>query len=390
MSAARPARTVIVDDTADLRDMLRLCLTHHGHVVVGEAGDGRSGITVVEQQQPDLVLLDLSMPVMDGLEALPHLRRGSPASTIVVLSGFGAEQVADRALRAGAHGYVQKGTPLVTILSRIDALLADADPGPPRTTPVPPDPAPTGEDPGEDPGEHVRADPGEEAALLRRAIATAAHEIRGPVTVLRGMAEASADPRIGDEQRRRMMAAMARQAWLLDAITADLLACAQSRRGTLDPMLQHLDPEPLLRALAEDQQHEVEVRVHDPRPVLADPLHLQQMVGNLLRNASKYAAPPYAVVVRPSPLPGRVCIDVTDRGPGVPEAFRPRLFDEFSRAGGSASSGTGLGLAVVRALAQAHGGSVEHLPRAGGGSVFTLTLSAAAGPATDPGLSPRG
>jgi len=83
MSAAaprtRPVRVVIVDDTDDLRELLRLALSRGGMEVVGEAGDGLAGIEAVRLEQPDVVLLDLSMPVMDGLEALPRIRHLVPA-----------------------------------------------------------------------------------------------------------------------------------------------------------------------------------------------------------------------------------------------------------------------------------------------------------------------
>ncbi len=69
-------------------------------------------------------------------------------------------------------------------------------------------------------------------------------------------------------------------------------------------------------------------------------------------------------------------IDVVDEGDGVPPEFRDRLFDEYSRANDKVANGTGLGLYVVRTLAQAQGGTVEYTPRRGGGSVFTITLNA--------------
>ena len=80
-------RVVLVDDTADLRQLMRIALRRAGWDVVGEAGDGVQGIEVARAQTPDLVVLDLSMPVMDGLEALPQIRASCPDSTIVVMSG---------------------------------------------------------------------------------------------------------------------------------------------------------------------------------------------------------------------------------------------------------------------------------------------------------------
>ncbi len=119
----RPVRVVIVDDTYDLRDLLRLTLTRGGMEVVGEAGDGLAGIDVVRSERPDVVLLDLSMPVMDGLEALPSIRRLVPAAKIIVLSGFGASQMSERALATGADGYLQKGMSLKRILDYVRGIV---------------------------------------------------------------------------------------------------------------------------------------------------------------------------------------------------------------------------------------------------------------------------
>ena len=121
-----PVRVVIIDDTSDLRELLRVALTRGGMEVVGEAGDGLAGIEAVRLERPDLVLLDLSMPVMDGLAALPSIRRLVPAAKIVVLSGFGATQMSERALATGADGYLQKGVSLKRILDYVRTMTAGA------------------------------------------------------------------------------------------------------------------------------------------------------------------------------------------------------------------------------------------------------------------------
>jgi YesN/AraC family two-component response regulator len=124
-------RVVVVDDAADLREMLSMVLDLRGggdFEVVGEAGDGREAVQVVEQTQPDLVLMDIAMPVMDGLEAVPLVRKVSPDSTVVMLSGFPARTAEAGALEAGAHAYLEKGGRLAATLvpSLTDILAAQS------------------------------------------------------------------------------------------------------------------------------------------------------------------------------------------------------------------------------------------------------------------------
>jgi signal transduction histidine kinase len=476
----RPVRVVIVDDTYDLRELLRLALTRGGMEVVGEAGDGLAGIETVRLERPDVVLLDLSMPVMDGLEALPSIRRLVPGAKIIVLSGFGATQMSERALATGADGYLQKGMSLKRILEYVRGIVEGTDQAtPPALTLVPADTQATQEvqlrPPGLD-GSQASAQPevsawdalllapygvlevadeplfrivhanpaaqrlldnrarfgvplgtiapllnnlvafnrldgeasfladvggigvhatvrrastslliyldsnSEDIGALRRAIATTAHEIRGPVTVLCGIAESIIEE--GDEmngaQLTRLMSSATRQARVLDNITADLLTAAELQRGSLRLDLQALDPIDVIDSVINDRYLvTVNAMVEDERRVFADPMRLEQMLGNLVGNALKYGRAPFVVGVRPHPDDDHlVAIDVTDSGDGVPEDFRDQLFREFSRAAGSVATGTGLGLYVVRSLAEAQGGSVSYAPSVSGGACFTLLLPA--------------
>jgi signal transduction histidine kinase len=447
-------RVVVIDDTEDLRDLIRIALTRGGMAVVGEAGNGLDGIKTVRAEHPDVVLLDLSMPLMDGLQALPQIRRIVPVAKIIVLSGFGAGQMAERALESGADGYLQKGMSLSGILERVREIALGPDATGPSLGVVPADRGPAawealalapygvlevrvdppfrlvhanpfaarllGHDPVE--GQPLAAVSPEIAALvgakrtsgrtafaattagrsirvtvrateesllvyleessedvdtLRRNVATTAHEIRGPVTVLNALAETLGHQDVADDprQRDRLMSSVARQARMLDGITGDLLVTAQVERGTLRLDRSPVDPVDVARLVLADQQIPAAVEVADARLVDADPVRLQQMIANLVRNAVKYGEPPIVVRVHPDAAdPDLLAIDVEDCGAGIPEEFRDRLFQEFTRAPGTRATGVGLGLHVVRTLAEQHGGSVTYAAGSVGGALFTLAL----------------
>jgi DNA-binding NarL/FixJ family response regulator len=104
-------RILIVDDHPLTRSALAALLQQHGFDVVGEAGDGEAAIREARELGPDLVLLDLSLPGMNGLEALPQLRDAAPKAEVVVLTASGTEENLLAAIRGGAAGYLLKSEP---------------------------------------------------------------------------------------------------------------------------------------------------------------------------------------------------------------------------------------------------------------------------------------
>jgi DNA-binding NarL/FixJ family response regulator len=104
-------RVLIVDDHPLTQEALASLLTQHEFEIVGQAASGEEAIRQAAKQQPDLILLDLSMPGMSGLEALPELRRVAPGAEVVVLTASGTEENLLRAIRGGASGYLLKTEP---------------------------------------------------------------------------------------------------------------------------------------------------------------------------------------------------------------------------------------------------------------------------------------
>lgn len=117
---AAKCTVVLADDTPEIRTLLRLTLEDQGQIeVVGEAGDGAEAVEIVSALQPDALVLDLAMPVMDGFEAIPEVRRRAPDTKIIVLSGFDTQVMCERALSLGAHVYYEKGISFFDLAEKV-------------------------------------------------------------------------------------------------------------------------------------------------------------------------------------------------------------------------------------------------------------------------------
>jgi len=212
-------------------------------------------------------------------------------------------------------------------------------------------------------------------ALLRShrsLLANASHELRSPLARLK-MAVAMLEdaPAAQHEGLQREIHANIGE---LDALVDEVLLASRLDAGAAS--LRRDDVE--LLGLAAEEGARVQAEVGgEPLQLRGDERLLRRALRNLLENAQRYGAGSIELQVRSAP-DGRAEISVCDRGPGVPEAYRERIFEAFFRAPGHAEhdGGVGLGLALVRQIAQAHGGSVACEPREGGGSCFSLRLPA--------------
>jgi DNA-binding NarL/FixJ family response regulator len=121
--ASGGVRIYLCDDVPELRALLRVVLEEDpGLVVVGETGELETGIEEIAELQPDVVVLDISMPGMGGLEALPLIGRAAPDTTPVVFSGFADDRVGALARAAGAARYIEKGRPLEEVREAVREL----------------------------------------------------------------------------------------------------------------------------------------------------------------------------------------------------------------------------------------------------------------------------
>jgi CheY-like chemotaxis protein/anti-sigma regulatory factor (Ser/Thr protein kinase) len=342
-------RTLLIDDADDLRLLLRMVLESSGrYEVVGEAADGEAGVREARATEPDVVLLDLSMPRMDGLEALPHLQRVAPDARVIVLSGFAEGKTAAAALAAGASAYIEKGLEPEQLLAQIDA--AGTSPGR-AATEAPrvahPDPAP--------PAAPVLMDPladdlGRGLAALREALGRL----------------------VGDAARDDAIRA-------LDDVDATVQGAARYARAAMTSL--DLVSVQLADAVASAAQRceRPEAVVGPPRNglhVLADASLLDDALAEVLANTSAHGAG--SVEVTAWRDRDDVVVTIADDGPGfgeaLPQAFTPLAQGPRARRAGTAR---GLGLAITAEAIRRMSGSVTAHDMRTGGAVVTIRLPVA-------------
>jgi DNA-binding NarL/FixJ family response regulator len=119
-----PVRVVVVDDVADVREGLARLLSRLGIDVVGVAADGLEALQVVAMMRPHVVVMDLRMPRMDGIEATREILARHPGTAVLMLSAYGDESLMIDAYMAGAHGYLLKGLPARELANAITGAAA--------------------------------------------------------------------------------------------------------------------------------------------------------------------------------------------------------------------------------------------------------------------------
>jgi signal transduction histidine kinase len=218
-------------------------------------------------------------------------------------------------------------------------------------------------------------------------VAIASHELRTPLTALQGFSELLVLRRFGPTELARIGGIMSAETERLGRIVSDFLDLSRLERG-LTPSLRltRVDAAALVADAVEVLRrarttHEFEVDCAVALPALdADPDALDRVVKNLVSNAVKYspAGSRIRVAARAQAAPPAVEITVEDEGPGIAETDRARIFEPYYRtaAGARAAGGTGLGLAVVKSLVDAHGGTIRADNVAPHGTRMTLILPA--------------
>jgi signal transduction histidine kinase len=222
--------------------------------------------------------------------------------------------------------------------------------------------------------------------IQRRFCDIAAHEMKTPLTILQGNLDVALMKARTSEEYREALINNLEQVGRLIALTRSLLTLANFTSGkppvhlvplALEPLIQDMLDE--LTLLADDRQIKLSFESQSVPPVLGDAQWLKQALINLLDNALHYTPSGGAVTVRLQAVGEGVAVAVEDTGHGIEPEHLPHLFERFYRtdwARAKDAGGTGLGLPIVKEIAEAHGGSISVTSQVDKGSVFTLRLPA--------------
>jgi two-component system OmpR family sensor kinase len=216
-------------------------------------------------------------------------------------------------------------------------------------------------------------------ALQKTFVADASHELRTPLTSILSNLDLLEHALDGEE--REMAGSALRSARRMRELVSDLLILARSDAQEARAR-EPVDLTVLVRAaLAEAApvaiEHEFTLSVPEDLVLLGSPHDLHRLTLNLVENAAIHTPPGTHISIVATETDGSVVLSVEDNGPGIPEEIRERVFDRFVSGGKSETGGgTGLGLALVKAVAESHGGSVSYEPVDGGGSRFLVSLPA--------------
>ena len=369
----KDARILIVDDTRANLDVLCEFLDGEGYTV-SLAPNGEVALRIASRMVPDLVLLDVMMPGIDGFEVCRRLKADAKTAEVPIIF-ITAEDETHRVVMGfdvGGIDYIKKPFRDREVLARVRTHL-NVD----RLT----------RELSDKNGELERANAQIQVVSDRKSqfVPNLSHELRTPINAIIGfnrMVLRKEGEKLSDQHRQNLGKALDAANNMLEMIN-DLLDLSKIEAGKMEISAQRVDVGTLVKSCCA----EIEPLVHDGVSlrfqvddrqwrVCSDRAKLRQILINLLSNAAKFTGAG-SIDVRASVDGGALRFVVADTGIGIPEEALESIFDEFKQASTTATGkGTGLGLPITRATAQLLGGSVHVASQVGKGSTFTVTIPA--------------
>ena len=368
-------KVLIVDDTPANIDVLRKTLAPEGYEL-SVATSGEVALKVASRLKPDLILLDIMMPGIDGYETCRRLKSdvGNKDTPVIFISAKNETEDVVRGFSMGAVDYINKPFQHEEVCARVrtqinlksltelkEKLLSKLQDNVDRLT--------------------------ELDALKNKFLGMAAHDLRNPLISIRGFSELLLDENneFSDEQVREFITTMHDASQHMFYLVSDLLDTSVIESGNLalDFKLCSLGELVLKRIkanefLAEKKQMKIQHSLADLPDFNLDPNRIAQVVENLLTNAIKFSSPGSNIFVSLESVDGCAKVSVRDEGPGISPEDQNKLYTGFQKLSAQPTGGessTGLGLAIAKKMVEAHKGTLDIESQLGVGSTFSFTIS---------------
>ena len=356
---------LVVDDISKNLQVVGTLLRREGYRIV-PATSGAQALERVRAETPDLILLDLMMPDMDGLEVCRRLKADAltlPIPVIFLTASNEMEHLV-QGFEVGAVDYVTKPFNPPELLARVRTHLEL---------------------------KHARdtiVRYGQELSRLNEEknefMGIAAHDLRSPLGTIQGFSNLLLDdPEMGREEREDFTRRISDTATRMSEMVQNLLDANRIERGEMKLNLAPTELSAPLSGVVEAYRPRAAAKqqsVHlqnetPPVTVLVDPSVLVQVLENLVSNAVKYSPPGKDIFLRLKKLPGAVRCEVQDEGPGLSAEDQKKLFGKFARLSAKPTGGehaTGLGLSIVKKMVEAMNGQVWCESEPGRGALFIV------------------
>jgi signal transduction histidine kinase len=373
-------KVLIIDDEESTRRALGRTLRSDGYHVL-TAKDGKTGVELFTQEKPPIVLTDIKMPGIDGIEVLKRIKVVDNEVEVIVITGYGDMDSAIAALKYGASDFITKpirDEVLALALSRAREKIAITQELKSYTENLEHKVEEYTLEIREAQNKLIQA---EKLAALGRLTAEIAHEIRNPLTALGGFARRLQRrlQKVSTNEKEKEYAGMVvEQVDRLENILKDVLTFSRDARF-------HFERKPvtetvraclsMFAAICKDHSIRVEVEFGTDLPVLMDAEQTRQAVNNLISNAID--AMPDGGTLRVRTVAEElhdinyVAIHISDTGPGIDNDQLPFIFEPFHTTK-EIGHGTGLGLSISRKIIEEHGGFIKAENRAQGGVTVSL------------------
>ena len=367
MSAKDGASILVVDDEDHTRALLRAMLGGQHRVL--EAANGPAALDLLEAEQVDLVLLDVMMPGMNGYDVCQKIkqRAGEPLLPVLLVTALSEQEQKNLGLQAGADDFLTKPVDRRELLLRVRAFLRLRS----QDT-------------------LIRLQLKQLAQLQNtkdEMLSLMVHDLRSPlagiVSHLSLIIEDAPEGHLREDAQAALRSADGMRDSLEEALQIRLLEEGQLpiARAPVDLKALVRDAAATLEPTARRKRIQLSTTLDGEAVASVDGKLVRRAIENLLGNALKYTPAGKDVSVAVRHRDGTVEIEVSDRGPGIPAELKATMFEKYGSVEakkGGPRKGFGLGLYMVKLVADGHGGVAHVLDRDGGGAVFSIRLRSAA------------